>query len=94
MTPAFSSFMSSTPTPYAKPIKLPIGDITPITHTGSIQLSKDLVLHDVLYDRNFHFNLSPANKLKQSLNCAVIFFPTFCVFQDLSWRKLIGVGEV
>lgn len=73
--------MSSTPTPYAKLIKLPIGDITPIMHTGSIQLSKDLVLHDVLYDRDFHFNLSPSNKLKQSLNCAVIFFQHFVFFR-------------
>jgi hypothetical protein len=34
------------------------------------------------------------SKLTSTLNCVAIFFPDFCVFQDLSTRKLIGTGEV
>lgn len=33
------------------------------------------------------------SKITNSLNCAVIF-PTFCVFQDLTTRKVIRVGEI
>ncbi|KAF8397472.1 hypothetical protein HHK36_016389 [Tetracentron sinense] len=93
MTPTLSSFTSPTPTPNAKPVKLPTGDVTPITHVGSVNLSQDLALHNVLCVPNFHFNLLSISKLTQTLNCAAIFFPTFCVFQDLASRKLIGAGE-
>lgn len=94
MTSSTSSFTSYKSTPNAKPVKLPTGDVAPISHIGSVHLSNDLHVNDVLCVPNFQFNLLSVNKLTQSLNCAAIFFPTFCVFQDLHSKKLIGMGEV
>ncbi|XP_073109025.1 uncharacterized protein [Elaeis guineensis] len=34
------------------------------------------------------------SKLARELNCAVLFFLTFCALQDLTTRKLIGLGEL
>lgn len=94
MTHTLSFFTNHASVPHAKPVKLPTGDVTPISYIGSVKLSNDLCLDNVLCVPNFHFNLLSISKLTSSLNCAAIFFPSFCVFQDLSSRKLIGVGEV
>jgi len=78
----------------ASPIKLPTGELVPITHIGSIKLSPTVTKANVLYVPDFKFNLLSISKITRALNCVAIFFSTFCVFQDLATRKLIGMGEL
>jgi len=94
MTPSLSTFSHVVPTPTSKLVKLLNGHLLPITHQGSITLGPNLTLKNVLHVPSFLFNLLSINKLTESLNCAITFFPSFCVLQDLSSRKLIGASEM
>nr|DAD23016.1 TPA_asm: hypothetical protein HUJ06_024479 [Nelumbo nucifera] len=76
-----------------KPIHLPNGSTIFATHKGSICLGSHTTT-DVLHLPNFTCNLLSINKLTQQLNCVVVFFPTFCVLQDLDSRTVIGVGHL
>lgn len=49
-------------------IHLPTGQTSTITHKGSIQLTPDLVLHDVLCVPEFKFNLISGSKLASQDN--------------------------
>jgi hypothetical protein len=62
------------------PIKLSNGDVFSITHTGTLHMSPDISLSNVLYVPSFKFNLLFISKLTTTLNCVAIFFSTFCVF--------------
>lgn len=53
-----------------------------------------MILSDVLYIPDFTCNLMSVSLFTQQFNCAVIFLPSFCVFQDLKSRKLIGTGKM
>jgi hypothetical protein len=44
-------------------VKLPNGQLALITHIGTVRISQDLILHDVLCVPSFSFNLISVNKL-------------------------------
>ncbi|XP_078160840.1 uncharacterized protein LOC144556253 [Carex rostrata] len=88
------SLSNSTSTQNYKPVVLPDGSRNPITHIGNVYVSPEIQLKDVLCAPSFNFNLLSVSKITSSLNCAVIFFPTFCVFQDLTTKKLIRVSDM
>lgn len=77
-----------------KPVCLPNGSRTQLTHTRKSFLSSTIALDNVLCVPTFNFNLLSISQVTNSLNCAAIFFPSFCVFQDLRTKKLIGMGEM
>ncbi|KAL5818430.1 hypothetical protein ACOSQ4_022272 [Xanthoceras sorbifolium] len=66
-----------------KPVQLPNREFSHISHIGRATLSDKITLNNVLCVPDFHFNLLSVSKITKSLNCAVIFFHGFCVFQDL-----------
>ena len=43
--------------------------------SGSVRLSNNIIIHNVLLIPSFNCNLLSVNKLCESLNCLVIFFP-------------------
>lgn len=90
---SFRNFVLLCSRPLSNP-RLPNGTTVPTTKCGSIKLSSSLTLDNALLVPHFSFNLLSISKLTEDLNCAAIFFPSFCVFQDLSTKKLIGKGEV
>jgi hypothetical protein len=94
MTSSFSPLDNTQLLNQPCPISLPNGDIVSITHTGTLRISPAISLPNVLYVPSFKFNLLSISKITSTLNCVAIFFSDFCVFQDLSTRKLIGTGEV
>ncbi|CAH9090143.1 unnamed protein product [Cuscuta epithymum] len=74
-------------------VKIPNGESVLVHAVGSLYLLNGLRLERVLYIPKFQCNLLSASRLTSDLNCALIFFSDFCVFQDLSSRKLIGGGK-
>lgn len=74
-------------------VNLPNGSVVPITHTGTIPFNSDITLEKVLCVPSFRLNLMSASKVTNSLNCCALLFPTFCVLQDLTTGKMIGLGE-
>ncbi|KAG5560677.1 hypothetical protein RHGRI_003867 [Rhododendron griersonianum] len=74
-------------------VHLPTGSATPITSFGTVPFNKHITLDNVLCVPSFSLNLMSTSKITASLNCCAIFFPTFCVLQDLATGKMIGSGK-
>lgn len=62
---------------------LPNGNSTSIISTGSVQISASCTLQNVLLVPDFQFNLISISQFTKDQNCCVVFYPHFCVFQDL-----------
>ncbi|KAJ0924954.1 putative RNA-directed DNA polymerase [Helianthus annuus] len=52
-----------------------------------------MTIKNVLYVPEFECNLLSVSKITNDLQCAMTFFPNFCVMQDIRSRELIGAGE-
>ena len=78
----------------SRTVKLPNGVNAPITHIGTIQLTPNIVLNNVLCVPSFQFNLISVGKLTHDANCIVTFLPNSCLIQDQSSRKVIGAGKL
>ena len=74
-------------------VTLPNGAYSKITGIGSTQLSNHLHVNNVLCALSFHVNFLSVSQLTTALNCSIYFFPTFCILQDLSSKKMIGLGK-
>jgi len=55
-------------------VKLPNGHLALITHIGTVRLSQNLTIHNVLCVPSFSFNLISVSKLILNLHCCIIFF--------------------
>ncbi|KAM2634977.1 hypothetical protein EV1_025388 [Malus domestica] len=74
-------------------VHMPNGGKATIESVGSIQVTPLIKIDDVLHVPNFRVYLLSVSKLTESLRCIVIFFPTFCVIQDMDTRRTIGLGK-
>lgn len=57
---------------------------------GSVQVSDDLILHDVLFVPSFSFNLIFLSSLIAQMPVMIRFVGDFCVLQDRFSSKMIG----
>jgi transposase InsO family protein len=75
------------------PVLLPSGDKANIVAKGSMPLNSVYYLHNVLCVPTFKVDLISVSHLTRDLNCSVIFFPYWCILQDLATRRMIGLGK-
>ena len=68
------------------------GSTSPITREGSVILSNTLTLDTVLIVPSLEYNLLSVSQITSTLACTVTFWPSFCVFQDILTRKILGYG--
>ena len=68
------------------PVSLPSGDVAKITMTGLIQFDNSFRLNNVLSVPSFKVNLISVGKITNDLHCSIIFFPSWCILQDLATR--------
>ena len=87
-----SSIFSSPLIPVTQSVSLVDGSTSHISHKSDVFLSSDIMLFSVLHISNFAFNLLSVSRLAKSLNCVVIFLPYYCLFQDLSSKKIFCRG--
>ena len=66
------------------------GNFSSVSGKGVIHISDSLSLSSVLHVPNFLTNLLSISRLTCDLNCCVTFYPSHCVFQDLTTKKMIG----
>ncbi|XP_075515624.1 uncharacterized protein LOC142550277 [Primulina tabacum] len=74
-------------------IRLPNGKTTIILSTGSIKISPSCTLPKVLHVPDFSFNLISISQFTEDHQCFVVFYPNFCLFQDLLTGKITGTGK-
>jgi hypothetical protein len=74
-------------------VNLPNGAKASVTHIGTIKLSDNLTLTEVLCVPSFSFNLISASKLLKNLHCCLIFLAGYCFIQSLHHWRTIGVAK-
>ncbi|GJX00624.1 cysteine-rich receptor-like protein kinase 8 [Tanacetum coccineum] len=94
MTPVHESVFDPYSLKIKPQIKLPNGDTSVISHVGKVQLQNGLLLKDVLVVPSFKFSLLSVPKLTKDSQCVVSFYPKFCVVQDLTTRRVKGLGKL
>lgn len=67
---------------------------TKVKLKGTIQLTPDIFLYDVLLVPAFQFNLISVSKLTSTLHCDVQFLSNLCVIQDSLQKKVKGIGKL
>ncbi|KAJ0534950.1 putative RNA-directed DNA polymerase [Helianthus annuus] len=75
------------------PVVIPNDQSIPVEGRGTCTLPNGIRISDVLHVPRFRCNLLSVNRLSKDLQCTVTFFPTFCVMQSLSSKRIIGVGK-
>lgn len=93
MTSHLSFFTDSKPLPQPCFITMPDGKKSPVLHIGSIKLTPQITLHDVLHVPGFHFNLISASKLTKHLHSNFIFTPSSCCIQASSMKHHLELGK-
>ena len=73
-------------------VTLPNKIIIPVHFSGDIELAKYLVLQDVLYVPEFHFNLISVSALTADTYLTIIFSSGHFTIQNHS-SKMIGKGD-
>lgn len=75
------------------PVGLPDGQHTIATKKGSIKLSENQKLENVLFVSHLKCNLISASPLIDQVDCIVQFTKNLCVMQGRTSRMLLGAGE-
>jgi len=65
------------------------GSNTPVNGRGNIHLQPSFPLKNVLNIPKLSNNLLSIQKVTQDSNCAVVFFHSHYIFQDLPWGRLL-----
>ncbi|KAK9063535.1 hypothetical protein SSX86_017405 [Deinandra increscens subsp. villosa] len=78
---------------FEPPVTIPNGETIAVEGRGEYVLPNGMLIKEVLHVPNFKCNLLSVSRLAKDLQCAVTFFPDFCVMQDLRSGTLIGVGD-
>ena len=91
MTRDFNQLKSVLPSPQSV-ISTANGSTSLITGEGSVILSNTLTLDTVLVVPSLEYNLLSVSQITSTLACTVTFWPSFCVFQDILTRKILGYG--
>ncbi|GJU71912.1 retrovirus-related pol polyprotein from transposon TNT 1-94 [Tanacetum coccineum] len=72
----------------------PNGTKTVVTHVGSLRLTDQIVIHDVLVVSGYEFRLLSMHKLSKDNKFRVLFDENVCVIQDFVQRTQVGTDSV
>jgi hypothetical protein len=68
------------------------GQTYPVTGAGDVQFSHKLTLSNTLLVLSLSTRLLSIGQICEELNCVVLMYPQFCIFQDLLTKEIIGRG--
>ncbi|XP_074326857.1 uncharacterized protein LOC141664804 [Apium graveolens] len=86
-------FFSLSPLSQSITISMHNGQVLSIDFVGTVPVTPDITLTDVLFVPHFKYNLLSVSKLIQSLNYSVMFTHNGCYLQGPSLRKPLEIGE-
>lgn len=92
MTPLLCNLINPTVFKLAQKINLPTGDTTILTHSGTVCLTPELVLRNVLCVPHFKHNLLSVQRLSKDAHCEVQFFATHCNIVDSKTKRIKAIG--
>jgi len=87
----FTNFLS-----LSRPITvtLPNGKKEIVTHVGTVIITRDSVIHEVLYIPSFKYNLLSVSKCSNQDGSCVIFTSKYCIMQAPLVKKPQVLGEL
>ena len=91
MTSSFHGLHSTKP-PSQTHITNANGTTAQVVEEGSLSLTPSFNLEHVLVVPSLDYDLLSVPQIIDSLNCTVCFWPSYCLFQDLLTRAVIGRG--
>ncbi|CAN1337732.1 hypothetical protein LINPERPRIM_LOCUS37729 [Linum perenne] len=65
-----------------------------VTHIGTVKLSSNLTLYDVLFIPSFTFNLLSISKLTTTMLVTISFVSTWCDIHDLATGRRLGLAKL
>jgi GAG-pre-integrase domain/Integrase core domain/gag-polypeptide of LTR copia-type len=68
------------------------GESYPVKGAGDVQCSLSLTLSNTLLVPSLSTKLLSVGQICEELNCVVLMYPQFCIFQDLLTKEIIGRG--
>lgn len=74
-------------------VNLPTGSQVPISHIGESLVLKNKLPKEVLFRPEFNYNLLSVSQFTKQLQCVVLFFPDFYIFQELFSGRVLGIGK-
>lgn len=89
-----TNHLLNNPTPCEIDVCLPNGNHTTVYLKGSITLTPEITLYDVLYIPSFQFNLLSVSKLTANSSCVVHFMSYVCLIQDHLQKATLGIGKL
>ncbi|XBI71108.1 hypothetical protein VPH35_065416 [Triticum aestivum] len=92
MAGSYKDFCSYTPDFTGQNVRLADGSGQSIKGVGIVKCYPNMTLSSVLHVPSFPINLLSISCITGELNCAVIFFPTWCLFLELGTWKILGTG--
>ncbi|KAL2539822.1 Uncharacterized protein Adt_00800 [Abeliophyllum distichum] len=75
-------------------VLLPDGSSKVVKNTGTIAINHRITLTDVLHIPTFKLNLLSVPKLCQTVHIKFVFYPTYCLLQDLKSNRTLAVGKL
>jgi len=75
-------------------VKLPNNQYVCVTHAETIFLSKNITLHNVLYNPDFTLNIIFVQCLISFLKCQLVFTHNTCQIQEKNSLRMIGQAEI
>ena len=72
-------------------INLPNGGKSQISSIGSEKIGSKTIIKEVLHAPSFHVNLLSVSKITRAFSCSITFFLDFCLSQDISTKRTIGL---
>ena len=68
------------------------GDIYPVIGGGTVELSTTFTLPNILFVPSLSTKLLSVGQITEDLNCCVLMYSSFCLFQDVLTKKIFGRG--
>nr|KYP44594.1 Retrovirus-related Pol polyprotein from transposon TNT 1-94 [Cajanus cajan] len=94
MTPLFSLLKGVKNLEKPFYITIPTRNTVLVEKTGFINLNKDIKLNNVLFVPDFSCNLISIHQLTNDLNCTVTYHANYCVIQDQTTKRTIGLCDL
>jgi transposase InsO family protein len=92
MASSRKNFIEYNPELKMQSVKLADGSSQNILGSGVVMCNNGMPLSSVLHVPSFPINLLSVSCITNELNCAAIFFPSWCLFQELGTGRRLGTG--
>ena len=94
MVGSYENFSNYAPNVRGQGVKLADGSTQAIMGTGTVMCGPNMPLSSVLHVPSFPINLLSISCITEELNCAAIFYPKWCLFQEIGTRRELGRGSM